>query len=76
MREGVTFGKIHDELYLVQRYGETVGEVYRPMGTAFWLIRCNKENSKLKYQNLVDAKRACIDMLTRDEIGLDYFEGC
>ena len=72
----VTFGKIHDELYLAQYNGETCGEVYRPMGTAFWLVRHGNVTTGIKYANLIDAKRAFEHVITRQLDGEDYDVGC
>ena len=69
----VTFGKIHSDLYLGQYKGETCGEVYRPMGTAFWLVRHGNVTTGIKYANLIDAKRAFEHAITRQLDG-DLYE--
>ena len=73
----VTFGKIHSELYLGQCMGETVGEVFRPMGTSFWRVRFGYNPVlDIKYVNLIDAKKAFENMCLRsieDEYEVDYY---
>lgn len=73
----VTFAKIHDELYLAQYKGESCGEIYRPMGTAFWLVRHGNVTTGLKYVNLIDAKTAFKNAIMRQiDDGEDYDVGC
>lgn len=61
----LTYGKIHNDLYLVQYKGEQIGEIYRPLGTAFWLVRHGNVTTGLKYVNLIDAKRAFENAISR-----------
>jgi hypothetical protein len=57
--------------------GETVGEVYRPMGSGFWRVRFGYNPSiDVKYVNLIDAKKAFENMCLRSiedeyEVGYD-----